>query len=233
MKPNVPHRGPCDSRSIPIPIEARLGKLRARHGDRVPLGEVGAVMVDLLRSMRGDPPAPPDLRLYGELEALARYIDDAKREISSIRCDDIPAKHIPVASGELDAIGAHLEEATGVILDACEGLEAVARRAGGETEAAIGDIVTRVYEACGFQDITGQRITKVVKVLRTIEDRIGRLVTVLGRELGNGAGREAPTAEEAAPGGRDGDARLLNGPQAPGATNSQADIDALLAALDR
>jgi chemotaxis protein CheZ len=230
VRPDAPSRLGCGRAA---PIEARLRELRARHGDRVPLGEVGALLADLLRSMRRDPPAPPDLGLYGELEALARYIEEAKREIGSIRCDDIPAKHIPAASGELDAFGTHLEEATGAILDACEGLEAAARRAGGEAEVTICDIVTRIYEACSFQDITGQRITKVVKVLQTIEERIGRLVTVLGRELG-GAGQGAAAGEGAtAERGREGDAGLLNGPQAPGAANSQADIDALLAAFDR
>jgi chemotaxis protein CheZ len=230
VRPDAPGR-PGDAPRA-VPVEARLRELRARHGDRVPLGEVGALMADLIRSMRGDPPAAADLRLYGELEALARYIEEAKREISSIRCDDIPAKHIPAASGELDAIGSHLEEATGTILDACEGLEAAARRAGGETEAAICDIVTRVYEACSFQDITGQRITKIVKALQTIEERVGRLVAVLGRELGGGAGHAGAAGDDDAA-ASDRDARLLNGPQAPGAANSQADIDALLAALDR
>jgi chemotaxis protein CheZ len=229
VRPDSPSR-PGDAPAAPV--EARLRELRARHGERVPLGEVGALIADLLRCMRGDPRAAIDLRLYGELEALARYIEEAKREISSIRCDDIPAKHIPAASGELDAIVTHLEEATGTILDACEGLEAVARRAGGETEAAICDIVTRVYEACSFQDITGQRITKVVKALQTIEERIGRLVAVLGREL-SGAGQGAAAGDGDAAPDRDGDARLLNGPQPLGVANSQADIDALLAALDR
>ena len=49
------------------------------------------------------------------------------------------AKHIPLASGELDAIGAHLEEATGTILNSCEQLEAIGRGAGGEVETGITD----------------------------------------------------------------------------------------------
>jgi len=33
----------------------------------------------------------------------------------------------------------------------------------------------KIFEACSFQDITGQRVTKVVTVLRQIEDRVGKL----------------------------------------------------------
>ena len=33
-------------------------------------------------------------------------------------------------------------------------------------------VVTRIYEACSFQDITGQRIGKVVTALKAIEGRV-------------------------------------------------------------
>jgi chemotaxis protein CheZ len=211
---------------LPARIDTRVRELHARLGDQVPLSEIGSIVASILGSIQGDVSAH-DLRVYGELEALAQYIARAKHEISTIRCDDIRTKHIPVASGELDAIASHLEEATGVILDACEQLEAVGRDLGGDAEARIGGVVTRVYEACSFQDITGQRITKVIQTLKTIETRIERLLVLLGAELATSP--EAPPfrqPEACAP-----DARLLNGPQLAGAGNSQAEIDALLAAF--
>ena len=192
---------------LAIPIEARLRQLRATRGDL----------------------SAHELRVYHELEALARYIERAKHEISTVRCEDIRAKHIPTASLELDAIGSHLEEATGVILDSCERLQAVAARAGAEASAAISDEVTRIYEACSFQDIAGQRLTKVVKTLHTIEDRIGRVLAALGHDLLEPA--PAGTRSPATPAAARGDDGLLNGPQPPGAGNSQADIDALFAVL--
>ena len=100
-------------------IDQRVRELRARLGDRVPLSEIGTIVAGILGSIQGDVSAHA-VRIYAELEALAQYIARAKHEISTIRCDDIRTKHIPVASGELDAIASHLEEATGVILDACE-----------------------------------------------------------------------------------------------------------------
>ena len=115
----------ADRDGLATPLEARLRQLRAA---------------------RGDLPAH-ELKVYNELEALARCIERAKHEINTVRCEDIPAKHIPTASLELDAIGAHLEEATSVILDSCERLEGAATRAGGEVSAAIAAEVTRIYEA--------------------------------------------------------------------------------------
>jgi chemotaxis protein CheZ len=200
-----------------------LQQLRSRYGDMVPLADLGGIVADLLASLRDDV-SSHELRLYAELEALVRYIEQAKSEIRAIRCDDIPAKHIPLASGELDAIVSHLENATGAILDSCEALEEVGRTVGGEPEAKIGNIVTGIYEACSFQDITGQRTTKIIQSLQTIEQRIVRLIKVLGHEIHGNRSEDAPA-------GAPRDAHLLNGPQLSQSANSQADIDALFAGL--
>jgi chemotaxis protein CheZ len=89
--------------------------------------------------------------------------------------------------------------------------------------AKLGEIVGEIYEACSFQDITGQRIAKVLRALRTIEERLARMAATLDRA---GSGPVAPTADT-----RIGDAALLNGPQLASQAMSQSDIDALLADL--
>ena len=159
--------------------------------------------------------------LYDELEALAHYIARAKGEIAAVGFSDIPSRHMPEASIELGAIGAHLEEATGTILDCCEALEETAAGLGGEPAARIGQVVTRIFEACSFQDITGQRITKIVATLQAIDARIVKLIEAFGQDFG-------PAPAQATPAVRS-DADLLAGPQLPGAAISQADIDAILA----
>jgi chemotaxis protein CheZ len=168
-----------------------------------------------------------DIKLYRELEDLARFIQSAKREIAALRPHDIQDEHIPMATDELDAVVAATAHATGEILDRAEALEKLATTLPPEAAAEITDAVTRIFEASNFQDITGQRITKVVKALKYIENKIDSLVTAFGtREMEMPSPPPPVSADEA-----DDDAKLLHGPQMPTVANSQAEIDAILAGL--
>ncbi len=94
------------------------------------------------------------------------------------------------------------------------------RTLAGETADKLTEIATRIYEASSFQDITGQRITKVLKVLGTIEGKVGQMAVAIGYE----ADPNAPPSPEESPDSED---SLLNGPSMPEVANTQADIDAL------
>jgi chemotaxis protein CheZ len=185
-------------------------------------GAVASVVEAVVASLSGDM-SVADLKLYHELEQLARYIQSAKREIAQIQPQDI-SERIPAATDELDAVVGHTAEATGTILDACEGLEKLASTMPPETAGSVANAVTRIYEACNFQDITGQRITKVVKTLKYIEEKIDALLTAFGEGL---ADVPPPPPEP-----EDENARLMHGPQLPKDANKQADIDAILARLE-
>ncbi|WP_439595310.1 protein phosphatase CheZ [Falsiroseomonas sp.] len=186
----------------------------------------------VLGSMSGDLTVV-EASLLAELEGLGRTVARAKQEIASLRVDDITLSHIPSATDELDAIVGHTAQATNEILDVCETLEAVAGRIGGAESEALGNAVTRIYEACSFQDITGQRIGKVVTALKAIEARVDQVVSRFGAATSGlpPAGAEAPPPAPADADATEG-RRLANGPQLPGAGVSQADIDKLLADFD-
>ncbi len=162
--------------------------------------------------------ANPERRLFDELTRLARFIEAAKRDIAALHPDEIRQKHLPTAADELDAIVAATAEATGAILDAAEKLTAISTGHPAASEQ-ITEQVTRIFEACSFQDITGQRITKVVRTLKEIEVKVAELVQAFGDMPA-----PARPAQAAAP---EGDAALLNGPQLPGTAASQSDIDAI------
>ena len=168
-----------------------------------------------------------DIKLYRELEDLARFIQSAKREIAALRPHDIPDEQIPMATDELDAVVAATARATGEILDRAEALEKLAPTLPPEAAAEITDAVTRIFEASNFQDITGQRITKVVKTLRYIESKIHTLLSAFGDQVEHFTPPPEPEPETEA----DADKKLMAGPQMPGNANSQADIDAILAGL--
>ena len=113
-----------------------------------------------------------------------------------------------------------------MILDSVEKIEKASSSLQGESKDAIGTAITNIYEACNFQDITGQRINKVVRTLKQIEEKVAGLVKAFGDEIDRAA--TVGQAHAAAPAGEaDADKALLNGPQLPGNANSQADIDAL------
>ncbi len=204
-------------------IERRVAALRVERGDTVAIDEIAEVVANILGTLNGDM-SVLDLRLYKELDDLAAYIRGAREEIAALCPEDIRQEHLPAATDQLDAIVKATEEATGTILDAAEKIEAEATRL---EAATITDQVVRIYEACSFQDLTGQRISKVVTTLKHIEERLDRMVEVFGDEVR----RRRNNAEPPKPDPTD-ERSLLNGPQLAGEGNRQEEIDALLASFD-
>lgn len=206
-------------------LAQRVEALRQEHGDSVKLDEVVGVVENLIETMDGDLTGV-QIRVRSELHGLIEYIQQAKTEIIALSPREIHDEHIPVATDELDEVVRATEEATGTILDAAEELEQLADGLSGETGQKITDITTKIYEASNFQDVTGQRITKVVNTLKHIEVKVRALCEACGFDLE----RKVDVADDASSSG--GDSDLLHGPQMPANANSQDDIDALLASFD-
>ncbi len=168
------------------------------------------------------------LQLKAELEELSRVILDTRREITSIQSNDKGAK-IHAMTDQLDAVVNDTETATNAILAAVETIEdkneSLELNASDPDELeiteAIGKAVMKIYEACNFQDITGQRISKVVGTLIFVEDRIAAMIEILGGEeqLSAIEGIEQEIQ-------KDGEVEL-SGPRAEGQEISQDEIDAL------
>lgn len=213
-------------------LSERLAAIRARYPAAEP--EVAAEVVRaVLSTMTGDLTAH-ETSLLMEVEELGRTIARAKAEIAALRVDDITVSHIPSATDELDAIVEHTAAATHTILESCETLDRVATELTGDVgtssadqacamRARLQDATTRIYEACSFQDITGQRITKVVTTLKAIDAKVSHMVGTFGR-------RSVTLESEVTPPPPEQD--LLNGPRLPAAAMDQSDIDRLLASFD-
>ncbi len=163
--------------------------------------------------------------LYKEIKELHEIIEEARNEMASARPGDIKATHIPSATDELDAVVAATEEATSAIMDACDVIERKCEEIGNDKSQEIVEEVMKIYEACSFQDITGQRITKVIHSLVQIDKKVETILKVIG-----GSVSQATSTEEDDT--RVGDEKLLNGPQLPEKGVTQDDIDKLLAEFD-
>lgn len=179
-------------------------------------------VVDIIRSVLGniDKSKESEAKLHVELSTLVNYIENMRSELAQLRSAEISTEHIPSASDELDAVVEETAKATGAIMDVCERIEAIA---GGLAPPVGGDLtnaVTSIYEACAFQDITGQRINKVVKTLKHIEIKVSE---IMGAFSQRGITPTAITKKD--------EQSLLNGPQLKGVASSQEDIDKLLASF--
>jgi chemotaxis protein CheZ len=176
--------------------------------------------------MRGDLSAH-ETTLLAEVEELGRTIAAAKAEIAALQVDDITDSHIPSATDELDAIVEHTAAATNAILEVCETLDGLAAELTGAPVETLNGATTRIYEACSFQDITGQRINKVVSTLKTIDRTVAHIIATFscGADV-----LAAPQAVAEAP--LNDESSLLNGPQLPMAAMGQSEIDKLLASFE-
>ncbi len=211
-----------DTNEVSAGIEQLVDHLRNNHTAAVNLGDVAGVTEILLATMRRYFNSI-DTTLYTEFRGLSEYIQRARTEISELRPNDLKEEKIPRAGLELEAIVASTEEATGTIMDAAEEIMS-ADPASEEYADAVNDACMRIFEACSFQDITGQRITKVVTTLTYIEERLHGLQDAWGPDIADAEG-EAPVP------GEDKDQRpdkdLLNGPALEGEGILQNQVDDL------
>ncbi len=208
---------------------------RAEHGQAEQQAADGAdkakrLVEDVFGNLKGEV-SQAEARLGREFERLAHFIEAAKSEIATLRPDDISRHHLPKVATELDAIAEAMERATNTIMGAAETIESIAAASLAPAQATqVTEAITAIYEACGFQDISGQRITKVVQTLQCIDDRVTVLVASIEQELAKQAVEEPAAPEERQ--GYAGEHEILSGPQSGAAAPSQAEIDRLLSSLN-
>jgi chemotaxis protein CheZ len=162
-----------------------------------------------------------------ELAAIRSALERNVRELAVLINDD-KDRRMTRAAGDLGAAIEGMEAATQRILGSAEAIDDCARALASALSndyhhglaQDVQDHVVRIYEACNFQDLAGQRIGKVIAVLMMIEDR---LVAMIARHGGSGEQpmRHGETSSE----------RLVNGPMLDGESGhaSQRDIDVMFA----
>lgn len=169
--------------------------------------------------------------LRRELQCMAALIQDTRSEVAGLLPAGVSHSRLTSASDELDAVVDATERAAVDIMNAAEqAQEAVQRlRASSDLSAdqlqnidIIDGAVLDIFMACSFQDLTGQRIRKVVQALTYIEKRVLAL-SELWQEKVELRPDDAPPADTRQ------DSHLLNGPTAGGLR--QDDIDSLLSGV--
>ncbi|MDD7911371.1 MULTISPECIES: protein phosphatase CheZ [Pseudovibrio] len=209
-------------------VMRELAELKTLIQPQPDAGTISEHLTSALRQELGEA-----AKLKVELDAIHDAIAKTKTEIAALHrkaAQNEPARsHV---ANELDAIVRGTEGATEQILGSAEHIDEIAATLGGfipdEHQGMVNDIQERVitiFEACNFQDLTGQRITKVVATLSFVEERIIRMMEIWG---GLESFKDVEVPEEPP---KDENEALLHGPSLDGEEGvvSQDDIDALFA----
>lgn len=178
-----------------------------------------------------DDASPTVSVLRRELQEMSATISQTRSAVASIKPEEAGDNRIMAATEELDAIVSATERATSEILTGAERIQEVTEKL--RDEKADEDLcdeieshATAIFMACSFQDITGQRTTRVVQVLKYLEHRVNFMIDLWAKdETIDTPVRPLVLAEthDARP-----DAHLLSGPQTEDKATSQNAIDAMM-----
>jgi chemotaxis protein CheZ len=116
-----------------------------------------------------------DDEVFRELKTIAEHIETLRREIGKLQPAKMHKESIPGAGKELDAIVTATESASHRILECAEQVMAADASDPVRYKKFVDARMLTVFEACEFQDLTGQRIAKVIDTLKQIEVRVARL----------------------------------------------------------
>jgi chemotaxis protein CheZ len=225
-----PDANPAQSRS---PVKELLSEIAQMRGGTPDHHEIN---IDLLEAYRRE--IAEVMQLKTELESIRTAIDETKVEIATLHVGRPAQVGIGQITGEIGAIVQQTELAANTILNSAERIEnqmsAIIAYIDDRSiaERHVSDVmmeVSQLYEACNFQDLTGQRLSRVIDTFSFIEQRIDKMLHIWGglSAIDHLLKSEADAKREAEL--AIGDQALANGPQLTGTAGhvGQLEIDAL------
>jgi chemotaxis protein CheZ len=211
-------------------VQRKVFRVERMLGDRATARPMGIAAEDKIAAPKAAPPDAADATVQSlkrELALLHDAIAHNMHELTTL-IGDGRERHMAHAAGKLGAAVEGMEKATEKILKSTEVIDDSAKALAASLKTdyerglaqEIQDHVVKIYEACNFQDLSGQRIGHVVETLNMIEDQVEAM---LDRHKGRPG--EAPAAKPVS------DHGLLNGPRLDGDSGhtDQIDIDKMFA----
>ncbi len=165
--------------------------------------------------------------LQAEIFNLFNYIQRVRKEVAAITRADEGTDRFDNMSDQLDAIVQATGDATNSILEVVEQNSETINKIRDKTENSevrglldeLENNSNNIFEACTFQDITGQRVTKIARSVTYVESRVNALIEIFGKDQLENIEVEAEDKTE--------DEKLLAGPQLDGQGVTQDEIDKL------
>ncbi len=209
-----------------VSLEERAESLREIRGDSVMLDDIASIVNSLMEGTVHDNGLD---KVAVELKELLQFIGSAKEELLGMQPKSLSNRDIPDAGVQLDAVVEATEEAASTIMDSADAIGEIADTLDDEAASKLNEIATTLFQTSSFQDLTGQRITKVARTLNHLEERLNALADAIGDDYVAEPEEDIDRDDE---GVVLKDEDLLHGPQLEGEGNSQAEIDAILASFD-
>jgi len=166
--------------------------------------------------------------LRHELAGLLTYITRVREEIATISRPADEEHHFDSMADQLDAVIKATDDASNTIMgcaeDNDEAVTALRKTIKDPEQLKLLDHISNngmdIIQACSFQDLTSQRVTKVARSITYVEDRVSALAEVWGKEELDKVQVKGSEKTE--------DEKLLNGPALdPNQSIDQDAIDAL------
>jgi len=209
-----------------ISLSDRIDSVRKKLDDKVAVSEITSIVGEVMGTLNGDFDLQ-EIHFQDELRDLLVFIEQAKADLTDIQPKHLSENKIPEANNQLDMVVSTTEEAASKIMDSAEQISDLAMSMEGEVQEKLEAISMNIFEASSFQDITGQRVTKVVNTLKYLEEKLSVLADAIGDTDSHVHAAKAEDELSA-----ESDERLLQGPQDLGTGNDQDAIDALFDSFD-
>ncbi len=134
-------------------------------------------------------------QIMSEIQAMNVHIATTKQEVAALKPIDDANTTITTATDELNQVVISTEEAADAILNNAEVINSIVGKLRGKITEEDPDgllpdidqlefISMELFLACSFQDVTGQRISKVVNSLAYIEERLMKMIDIWEIEHG-------------------------------------------------
>jgi chemotaxis protein CheZ len=116
--------------------------------------------------------------LAREVDMVALYITDLRSAINGLGVLDITDRKLNAVQADINEVILHTRSATDTVLETAESLMA-ANETGGAYRELVEERMMRLMEACSFQDLTGQRLSRVSETLNAMEERLKRFAALV------------------------------------------------------
>ena len=161
----------------------KLHDIQESNSSTITINNLDDIARLLLEELNDNHSSEHEKEIYNQLSLIIAQIDSLKHDISNVSDDILNDHFIPDITIELKAIILQVEKSVTNILDISDEIITLCKDI---TDPIIKEKlmikITRIFELCNFQDITGQKIQRITHHLNETESVINKLLHAFAPE---------------------------------------------------